>query len=130
MMLPALSVCGRTGTKGLFREETKVQVESDYARYFDRARISNPKKIADTFATRMIVERLPGGCCIRFIVCVDHDVGPDGIPISSEVVHSIVMPVETFFRARQFLAEWFDREGLPPQEAEPLLIGTAVVTLQ
>jgi hypothetical protein len=109
-----------------------VEVESDYARYFDPARISNPNGVADTYATRMIVERLPGvGCCIRFTVCVDNDTGPDGIPISSEVVHKIVMPVETFFRARKFLAVWFDREGLlRPQEAEPLPIGTAVVTLQ
>jgi hypothetical protein len=60
----------------------------------------------------MIVERLPVGYCIRFTVCVDHDTAADGMPIRSEVVHKIVIPVRTFFRARAFLAEWFSRQGL------------------
>jgi hypothetical protein len=112
----------------LRQEETKVEVESDYARFFDPARISNPNGVVDTFATRMIVERLPVGCCIRFTVCVDNETGPDGMPISSVVVHKIVMPVKTFRWARHFLTKWFAREGL---EADPPVRAlTMVATLQ
>jgi hypothetical protein len=68
--------------------------------FFDPARISNPNEVVVTFATRMIVERLPVGYCIRFTVCVDHDTAADGMPIRSEVVHKIVIPVRTFFRSR------------------------------
>jgi hypothetical protein len=132
MMLPALSLRRPEGTKGLFsREETKVEVESDYARFFDPARISNPNGVGDTFATRMIVERLPAGCCLRFTVCVDNETGPDGIPISSVVVHKIVMPVKTVMRNRQFITRWLAREGLDKTEAQPPPIGDGgVVILQ
>jgi hypothetical protein len=84
MLLPALSSSRPEGTKGHFREETKVEKNSDYARFFDPARITDPNRVADTFATSFVVERMPGGCCIRFVVCIDKETGSDGIPIRSK----------------------------------------------
>jgi hypothetical protein len=128
IILRALPTGGRVGTKGLFpREETKVEKNSEYARFYDPARITDPNRVADTFATSFIIERMPGGCCIRFVVCLDHETGPDGIPIHSEIVAKIVMPISLYARARMFMVEWLDRHGLTGVAENPPV---EVITVQ
>jgi hypothetical protein len=132
MMLPALSSRRPEGTKGHSREETKVEKNSEYERFYDPARITDPNRVADIFASSFVIERMPGGCCIRFVVCVDKETAPDGIPTRSEVVARIVMPIGLYARARMYMVQWLQRSGLERAlEPPPPPVGDGgVVVLQ
>jgi hypothetical protein len=108
-----------------------VEKNSEFARFYDPARITDPNRVADTFATSFIIERLPGGCCIRFVVCIDKETGTDGIPTVSEVVASVVMPITLYARSRMHMVQWLQREGLEQALEPPPPVGDGgVVTLQ